>query len=95
MTNDRITAPKVYKDLCEHLQRHADKIDPKVHNLHIVMFGERGDDGLVRSCQEFEERMRQVQKRLDKYDENINKIVWMVGGSLIAAILNIILKITG
>lgn len=52
MTTERITAPKVMGIIDKHLQVHADKIDPKVHNHHIILFGEKGDDGLCADVKE-------------------------------------------
>ena len=46
MTAERITAPHVQKALDEHLQKHELKIDPKLHNLQVTIFGERGQGGL-------------------------------------------------
>ena len=77
----------------DHLQRHADKIDPKLHNHHVVLFGEHNDNGLCADTRELKSDMKNIKERLDKYDANINKIVWMVGGTLIAALLNLIIKI--
>jgi len=86
---DRVTL----ESLNNHLRKHSDKIDPKIHNHHVVLFGENNDNGLCASTRELKDKMKNVENRLDKYDVNINKIVWMVGGTLITAVLNLIIKI--
>ena len=93
MTEPRITAPKVYQELCKHLDYHGNKLDPKLHNQNVILFGEQNDNGLVRSVREIEGDMKELQKRIDKYDENVSRILWLVGGTLIASVLNLILKL--
>jgi hypothetical protein len=48
----RVTAPKVMSVLDDHLKLHENKIDPKVHNHHIILFGDKGDDGLCADVKE-------------------------------------------
>ena len=90
---ERTTAPKVFSELCKHLDYHKNKLDPKLHNQNVILFGEKNDNGLVRSVREIEGDMKDLQRRIDKYDENISRIIWLVGGTLIASILNLILKL--
>lgn len=52
MTEPRMTATKVMGIIDKHLQVHADKIDPKIHNHQIILFGEKGDDGLCADVKE-------------------------------------------
>jgi len=52
MAEQRITAPKVMDIVEKHLQLHMDKIDPKVHNHQIILFGDKGDDGLCADVKE-------------------------------------------
>jgi hypothetical protein len=47
MTTERMTISRVYSKLCAHLEYHKNKIDSKMHNHHIILFGEKGDEGLV------------------------------------------------
>lgn len=95
MTTDRITAPKVMGILDDHIKLHENKLDPKVHQHHVLLLGPDGDDGLCSFIKEMDKDMKEVKKRIDKYDENVSRILWLVGGTFIAAVLNIILKITG
>lgn len=92
---ERITAPKVMGILEDHLHLHEQKYNPKAHNHQVILFGEKGDDGLVSTVREHEECMKRLQGKLDKYEENINKIVWLIGSTLIVALLNLVLKIGG
>lgn len=39
-------------ELQSHLQRHSDKLDPKLHRHDIILFGEDGDSGIVADVKE-------------------------------------------
>lgn len=43
---DRLTTAKVMSLLAGHLQYHENKLDSKIHNHQIILFGEKGDDGM-------------------------------------------------
>ena len=70
----RITANKVMALLDDHLRVHENKIDPKTHNHHIILFGDRGDDGLCAESKEMGRRITNLEKTSDKID----KLFWAV-----------------
>ena len=87
MATDRITAPIVKKVLDEHLQKHELKLDPKLHNVHEAVFGKGGIGGL---CDEVE-RLKNMDKRLEKIEIGINKVLWTVGLAILAAVLKLVI----
>jgi len=52
MATDRLTARIVKDALDDHLSFHALKLDPKVHNHHIILFDEKGDGGMCSDVKE-------------------------------------------
>ena len=93
MNAERITAPLVKKIIDDHIQKHELKLDVKIHDTFHAVFGEMGKGGLCACAKEQEDAMKAIKERMDKYESNISRIVWMIGGTLIAAVLNLILKV--
>ena len=88
MANEnRITAPKVYIELHEHLQRHTDKMDPKLHNVYEAVFGEKGKGGLYDEV----ERLRIMDSRLEKIETGINRVLWVMGLAVLGALLKLVI----
>ena len=46
MASERITTPIVKGMVEDHLQFHENRLDPKLHNHQIILFGEKGDNGM-------------------------------------------------
>ena len=74
MTEQRITAGRVLSKLEKHEQYHENKIDPKLHNLHIVVFGEHGEGG---ACAELKEHRRRIDE-LEKTNKKLDNLTWAV-----------------
>lgn len=62
MVSERITAPLVNKKIDAHLQRHELKIDPKLHNIQVCMFGESGGGGLNEAIHLVKDRVAVIEK---------------------------------
>ena len=92
MALERITAPHVQRVLNEHLQKHELKIDPKLHNLHVVIFGDKGDDGLNSEFRELRHCYKDIDERLEKIEKNINWGVVFIIGSFLTSLLRLIWK---
>ena len=70
----RITAPKVLDVINEHKILHEKKIDPMIHNHHVILFGNNGDSGLCVASKINEKRIEDLEKTSDKID----KLFWAV-----------------
>ena len=55
MAAERVTAPKVMDALHDHLAFHQNKVDPKLHNHHVILFGEKGDGGMCADVREIKQ----------------------------------------
>ena len=71
---ERITAPHVHMELLKHLQRHEDRIDKKIHNHHIILFGPDGDKGMCAEIKAIDKRVGD----LEKTNQKIDKLTWAV-----------------
>ena len=91
MTSERITAPIVKKVLDEHLQEHALKINPKLHDVYHAVFGEQGKGGLCDEVDKMGDNMKSINVRLVKIEDGINKILWVVILAVLAAILKLVI----
>ena len=87
MTSERITAPLVKKALDDHLQRHELRIDPKLHDVHEAVFGKGNIGGL---CDEIG-RLKAIDARLQKIEDGLNRVFWVIGLAVIGAILKLVL----
>lgn len=87
---DRVTAPKVMAELCKHLDYHGNKIDPKIHNHQVILFGERGDNGLVASAREARKRLDELEKTNRKLDNLTWAVITAVVIQLVLAGLKLI-----
>jgi len=84
---ERITAPIVKRILDEHLQKHDLKFDTKLHDVYHAVFGDQGKGGI---CDEIE-RLKVMDKRLEKIEAGINKVLWTVGLAILAAVLKLVI----
>ena len=99
----RITAPYVDNKLDKHLQYHEDKLDPTVKENTIILFGEKGDNGLCKSVGTLELSMKHIEERLtsidktiservSKIERNINWVVLLILALVITSVLKLVIK---
>ena len=62
MAPERITAPLVLDKLDDHLQFHELKLNQKVHDHHVILFGEKGDDGICSDVKEIMKGFRTMER---------------------------------
>ena len=73
---ERIGNLKGYVDIfSNHLQRHDDKLDPLLIRADTILFGEKGDDGIVREVQD-----------MSKLKNDIRHLKWLLIGAVIVQI---------
>ena len=70
----RITAPKVLDVINEHKILHEKKIDPMIHNHHVILFGNNGDSGLCVASKINEKRIED----LEKTNRKLDNLTWAV-----------------
>jgi hypothetical protein len=63
------------------------RIDPKLHDVHEAVFGKGNQGGL---CDEVE-RLKAIDRRLQKIEDGLNKVVWVVGLAVLAAVLKLVI----
>ena len=85
MATERITAPKVNADLQRHLQTYNEKVAPKLHDVHIAVFGERGKGGLCADMADIDRRVED----LEKIKAELSGVKWAV---VIAIAVNVALR---
>jgi hypothetical protein len=68
----------------KHVQRHGELLDPKLLRHDIILFGEKGDNGLVR-------QIDRMGESLDKIESGMNKILWAIILAVIGAILKLVI----
>ena len=85
MTEQRITAPRVFADLQRHIQKHDDKYDPKLHRHDILLVGQDGDNGLCSDLKDLNKRLRD----LEKIKAELSGVKWAV---VIAIAVNVALR---
>lgn len=71
---ERVYVKDVLGKLQNHLQRHEDKLDPKGHNHHTILFGENLDGGLCATAKDHERRIMDIEKVKDE----IGQVKWAV-----------------
>lgn len=91
MADVRLTAAKVAADLHDHKELHANKYDSKLHDLHVVVFGEKKDDGLIREVDELQHCYTDIDKRLNSIEGYIKWLILLVMGAIIGAGLNLVI----
>jgi len=72
MAVSKITASLVKSELDDHKQKHADKLDPELNNARVILFGDKGDDGLCSIIKDHESRIQTN----EEMRRTINKI-WL------------------
>jgi len=82
---DRITnVEQCMGDYSNHIQRHGDVLDPKLLRHDIILFGEQGDNGLVR-------QIDKMSDSLAKIESGINRVLWVVILAVIGAVLKLVI----
>lgn len=79
----RITAPKVMGELEKHLAYHENKLDPKLHNHHVILFGEKNDDGLCADVKELKDKV----SNMDEIIKKLDRVMWTVIGAVILQVI--------
>ena len=74
-------------EFSDHAQRHIDVFDPKLNRLDIIMFGEKGDDGIISELR----NLKTLDKRFQKLEDSLNKVMWVVIIAVLGAILKIVI----
>ena len=64
---ERVYVKDVLARLQNHIQRHTDKCDPMLERHDIILFGELGDNGIVREIQE-----------MSKLKTDIKQLKWLL-----------------
>ena len=82
---ERTTAATVKAELGDHLQYHENKLDPKLHNHHVILFGEKGDNGLCSTAKDHEFRIGSLEKLGSKIDR---LVITVIGGIIVEIFIN-------
>ncbi len=90
MTEPRVSAPKVMAILDDHLRLHDNKLDPKVHQHHVLLLGPDGDDGLCATVRDHQKRLDELEKTNKKLDNLTWAVVTAVVIQLIMAGIKLI-----
>jgi len=91
MVAEKLTIKKVKDELDIHLHDHAIKYDPKLHDVYHAVFGEQGKGGLVSDLERLEVAMASIDKRLDKIESGVNKVLWVIIAAVLAAVLKLVI----
>lgn len=67
-----------------HMTRHKDVIDPMISQHDVILFGEKGDNGLVR-------QIDKMSDSLAKIETGINKVLWAVILAVVGAVLKLVI----
>ena len=82
---DRIkTVEKCVGEFNNHIHKHADVLDPKLLRHDVVLFGERGDNGLV-------SKISHLGDSMDRIEGGINKVLWVVIIAVVGALLKLVI----
>lgn len=83
---------KTREDFKDHLKKHEDVYDPKLKNYGDILFGEKGDNGMAFSMKNIELTLKQIQEKQNIKDDSNKWMLRLVVGTLVTAVLNLILK---
>ena len=86
---ERVYVRDVNNKLMSHLQKHDDKLDQKLHNHQVVLFGDRGDDGLVKAISERDRRIENIERLGDE----VRNFRWTILAALVIEIAFVVFKI--
>lgn len=92
MAVSRITAPMVNDRLDDHLSFHENKANPKLHNQSIILFGEKGDDGLVGDVRDLKHCYQDIDKRLSAIEGYVKWLLLLMMGAIVSSLLNVVMK---
>ena len=86
----RVYVKDVLAGLQNHLQHHEDKLDSKLHNHQIILFGDRGDNGICATSKNHERRIMDIEKVRDE----IRQVKWAVVIAILVQAGTYLLNIT-
>lgn len=103
MAVDKITAPKVMNELCDHITKHRDVYDPRSEKMHNTLYGQTGVNGLSGKLEiqslcmsNIEKRMTEIdatlKERVSKIEKNINWGVLLILGIFITSVAKLVIK---
>ena len=82
---DRIkTVENCVGEFSNHIQKHTDVLDPKLLRHDVVLFGEKGDNGLV-------SKITRLGDSMDRIEGGINKVLWVVILAVLGAVLKLVI----
>lgn len=67
-----------------HMTRHKDVIDPMISQHDVILFGEKGDNGLV-------SKITRLGDSMDRIEGGINKVLWVVIIAVVGAVLKLVI----
>ena len=91
MTTERITAPKVMDELCDHLTKHKDVYDPRSEKMQKTLYGETGVNGLAGMLKAQGKNIDEITMKLGKIESGIDRVLWVVGLAVLAAVLKLVI----
>jgi hypothetical protein len=80
---ERVAAPFVNNKLDKHLQFHEDKLDPTIKNNTIVLYGEKGDNGLCSVAKDHENRLGDIEKVFNR----LTNLQWAIYTAIVVPIV--------
>ncbi len=103
-TSGRKTVATVDAELHDHLKCHELKVDPKLHDLHVVVMGQRAEPGLLQRVINIENEIAKIKASIKEIKDELNDelerradndkwLMRLVAGTLVAALLNLVIKI--
>ena len=85
----RLYVKDVLAQLQNHLQKHDDKLDPKGQNHHVILFGEKGDNGLCATAKDHERRIMDI----EKVKNEVAQVKWAVVIAILVQVSLTVLRI--
>jgi NADH/NAD ratio-sensing transcriptional regulator Rex len=71
-------------DFSNHVTRHGEVLDPKLLRHDIILFGEKGDNGLAHEIDKLSISMTKI-------ESGVNKVLWVVVLAVISSILKLVI----
>lgn len=85
MVTEKLTAPRVKNLLDDHLLVHEKNYDKTLNRHEVILFGEKGDNGLCSKSKDHETRIENLEKVGTKIDGlKWSIILWVVLQALTA-----------
>ena len=90
MTTQRVTAPLVKGIVDDHITKHRDVYDRKLHKHEVALFGERGDNGIVHTQQEMSFIINSIKEKLDGLNKIGIALILVISTELIIRVMNLV-----